>query len=142
MMERPFIGVIVLVMREGHFLAGKRIGGTAEGEYGVPGGHLEFGESFEECARREVDEETGMTIANPEVIGVSNVRHYDGIHYTMILMRADWASGEPALREPDRCEGWDWFDPEQLPEPFTIGSRDAVRALLGESSFFDEAGSR
>lgn len=136
--QRPFIGVVVLVMKEGRFLAGKRIGGAAEQEYGLPGGHLEFGESFEDCAYREVDEEAGLSIANPKVIGLSNVRQYEGIHYTMVLMRADWISGEAELREPDRCTGWEWFDPEHPPESFTISSRDAVRAFLGERQFFDE----
>jgi 8-oxo-dGTP diphosphatase len=54
----------VLVMRRGRVLLGRRRGSHGEGYYAAPGGHIEFGESFEQAARREVREETGLEIAD------------------------------------------------------------------------------
>lgn len=58
------VGVIVLVFKGGKVLFGKRKSKLSTDTYGAPGGHLEYMESFEDCARREVREETGMEIQN------------------------------------------------------------------------------
>jgi ADP-ribose pyrophosphatase YjhB (NUDIX family) len=51
---RPLVGLGVLVVRDGKVLVGQRRGSLGAGEYALPGGHLEHGEGFEECAAREV----------------------------------------------------------------------------------------
>lgn len=55
-LQRPLVGVGVLIFQQGsqRCLVGRRKGAHGGGEYALPGGHLEHGESFEECARREV----------------------------------------------------------------------------------------
>ena len=57
----PRIGVGCVVERNGLVLLGQRKGAHAEGFWAFPGGHLEFGETVEACARRELVEETGLT---------------------------------------------------------------------------------
>ena len=54
MEPRPLVGLGVLVFRGGKLLIGQRRGSLGAGEYALPGGHLEHGEEFEECAVREV----------------------------------------------------------------------------------------
>ncbi len=114
--ERPKVGVGVMIWKDGKVLMGKRIASHGAGEYAWPGGHLEFGETFEECARRETREETGIEITNVRFLRLVNFCGYDK-HYVDIGMVADWQSGEPVVCEPDKCESWGWYDPKNLPEP-------------------------
>jgi 8-oxo-dGTP diphosphatase len=62
--QRPKVGVGVMIFKDGKVLLGKRKSSHGDGEYAWPGGHMEYMESFEECAKRETMEETGMQIRN------------------------------------------------------------------------------
>lgn len=68
------VGTAVAIINEnGEFLLQKR----HDGQWGVPGGFLELGESTEDAGRREVFEETGLEIGNLELVGVfSGKEHY------------------------------------------------------------------
>lgn len=114
--QRPKVGVGVLVFKEGKILLGKRKNAHGAGDFAGPGGHLEFGESIEECAIRETAEEAGVEIQNLKIISFGNLLLWEDKHYIDIGVLADWKKGEPQLLEPDKCEGWDWYDPEHLPE--------------------------
>ncbi|MDO8663505.1 MAG: NUDIX domain-containing protein [Candidatus Wildermuthbacteria bacterium] len=117
--EKPYtkIGVGVMIFKEGKVLLGKRKGSYAYGEYASPGGHLEYLESFEDCARRETLEEAGIEIENIRFQFLANVNKYHPKHYVHVNLIADWKSGEPKTMEPDKCEGWAWYDLNNLPKP-------------------------
>jgi 8-oxo-dGTP diphosphatase len=116
-MERPKVGVGVLIVNGNRILLGKRRGAHGEGCWAPPGGHLEFGESWETCAQREVLEETGLTIAKPWFYGVTNdVFHESNKHYITIFMHAQYAGGTVQNCEPEKCEGWEWFVRDRLPD--------------------------
>lgn len=71
--KRPKVGVGVEILRGNQVLLGKRKGtGFADSFYSSPGGHLEWGESFEECAKREIFEETGLEVTNIRFICLTN----------------------------------------------------------------------
>ncbi len=134
---RPRVGVGIMVMKDGKILLGKRKGSHGEGEYAFPGGHLEYMESFEACAKREVKEETGVEIRNVRFLRLLNFKDYAPKHYVDIGLLADWKSGEPAVLEPEKCERWGWYDPKNLPKPLFASLPSYFEALKTDKNFFD-----
>lgn len=133
--ERPKVGIGVIVLKDGKVLLGKRIASHGAGTWQLPGGHLEYGESFEETACREVEEETGLTDIRIEgLISVYNERDY-GTHYVNLCVLTHWVSGEPYAREPEKCEEWRWTDPASLPEPMYVASKVAIGNWLSGSLY-------
>ena len=114
-LDRPLVGVGVMIIKDGKILLGKRKGGTGAGEWGFPGGHLENGETCEEALAREIEEEVGVTVKNIRFLFVANVQRYLPKHYIHMGFTAQWVAGEPELREPEKCEGWDWYPLDTLP---------------------------
>lgn len=116
--EMPRIGVGVIVMRSELLLLGKRRGSHGAGTWALPGGHLEFGESIEECAIREVREETGLELDEVTLGPYTNtVFAAEGKHYVTLFVLSRSAAGEPVVREPAKCAEWRWFGWYALPAP-------------------------
>lgn len=123
----PRIGVGVFVLRDGKFLMGLRHGSHGADTWSLPGGHLEWNESFEDCATREVAEETGLTIARIRHLAFTNDRfEKEQKHYVTLFVTADWSSGEPAIVEPDKCKEWRWVDAQTLPQPLFLPMQNLV----------------
>lgn len=111
----------VFVFKNGEFLMQQRHGAHGTGSWSVPGGHLEFGESFEDTARREVKEETGLDITNIRFGAVTNDRFLDeGKHYVTVWMLSDWLSGTESITEPDKCLRHEWRTFDDLPSPLFL----------------------
>jgi 8-oxo-dGTP diphosphatase len=109
------------VVRNGQFLMGRRRNAHGDGSWSVPGGHLEFGESWEQTAKREVLEETGLEIANVRFGAVTNDHFADeNKHYVTIWMMSDHLRGEPAIAEPDKYIEIGWYDFNALPSPLFL----------------------
>jgi 8-oxo-dGTP diphosphatase len=112
-MKGPMVGVGVFVIKGDEFLLGLRKGSHGAGEWALPGGHLEPGESFEDCCMREVSEETGLLIKNIKPLGFTNdIFEEEGLHYVTLFFSAHIDGGELVLMEPDKCEEWRWFKNE------------------------------
>jgi len=135
--NRPRVGVGVMVMKGGKVLLGERKGSHGEGEFAFPGGHLEYLESFEDCARREIKEETGIEIQNIKFLFLANVTKYAPKHYAHIGLTADYKSGEPEVLEPRKCESWDWYDFNKLPSPIFYMCELSFEAYKKGKNFFD-----
>ncbi|MCX5746789.1 MAG: NUDIX domain-containing protein [Proteobacteria bacterium] len=131
--ERPRVGIGVLVLKGRKLLLGKRRGSHGAGQYASPGGHLEHLERFADCATREVREETGLEIGPLRFLRVQNITQYAPRHYVDISFAADWVSGEPTVREPDKVESWGWFDLDALPWPLFGTLPSSIAALADDS---------
>lgn len=131
--KRVGVGVGVMMLRGGKILLGKRHSDPSkadselhgEGSWTMPGGKLEFGESFENGARREVKEETGMDLGETEVICVNNDRVEDA-HFITIGLLSDDFKGDLKVMEPDEITEWRWFDLGDLPAPLFFPSAKII----------------
>ncbi|KVI05323.1 nudix hydrolase 1-like [Cynara cardunculus var. scolymus] len=122
MSPAPVIGVAVFLLKGNTVLLGRRRTSIGHNTYALPGGHLEFGESFEECAAREVKEETGLDIKDIQLLTVTNNLFSEAakrVHVVAVIMRAFLSDPDqlPQNMEPDKCHGWDWYDWTNLPQP-------------------------
>ncbi|MCU0653690.1 MAG: NUDIX domain-containing protein [Candidatus Pacebacteria bacterium] len=130
------VGIGILIFKEGKVLLGKRLGNHAAGLYSGPGGHLEYMESFADCAQRETREETGIEIGNIKFLCLSNLKAYAPHHYVNIGLTADWKSGEPKNIEPDKCAGWNWYGLDEWPPPlFEVYNNYRIALRTGQNYF-------
>ena len=124
--DRPKVGVGVLIEKDGKVLLGRRLSSHGAGTWQIPGGHLEFGDSFEDTALREAAEETGLTdLELKGLLCVINDRVY-GKHFVTIGFLAAWKSGEPYAAEPEKSSDWQWFAPDELPEDIFLPSQGVI----------------
>lgn len=122
------VGLGVCVIRNGKVLFGKRKNSHGDGSWNFPGGHLDFGETWEQCAKRETLEETGIQIKNIRFGTATNdFFEKEGKHYVTIIMLADYDSGEVKIMEPDKCEEWDWFEWENPPTPLFVPQQNMIK---------------
>jgi ADP-ribose pyrophosphatase YjhB (NUDIX family) len=110
-------GVGVLVVQDGKVLLGRRLVAHGYGTWSLPGGKPEPGESPEQCALRELREETGLQGSGPRVVAET----VDGFAASRWVFRTRFvevdAAGEPQAREPGKTRAWSWFDWSRLPRP-------------------------
>jgi len=108
--QLPVVGVGAIVVNDGAVLLVKRGRPPHEGEWAIPGGRLQWGESLKQGAEREILEETGITIEAGEVI-----YHFEHIvpaegdgpefHYVVLDLEGHYISGEPLAADDaaDAC---------------------------------------
>lgn len=109
--DRPWVGVGVVVWRGDEVLLVRRGRPPRQGEWGIPGGAQELGETLFEAAVREVLEETGLTIRPSGVVTAVDgiVRDGEGrieYHYTLVEVAADWVAGEASARSDVDAVRW------------------------------------
>jgi len=120
--NRPKVGVGVYIIKDGKFLMGERLSSHGKNTWSPPGGHLEYGESWQECCVRETKEESNLDIENIRLLGVTNDIFDNGKHYITLHFVADWITGEPERAEPDKCLGWQWIDFSSLPDAIFLSN--------------------
>lgn len=112
--RRPGVGVGVVVWRDGKVLLTRRIHHGA-GEWATPGGYLDHGEDFVECAVRETREETGLEIVDVRFLAVANDRYPDGKHNVTVWFVAGAPPGDARVAAPGELDAVGWFSPDALP---------------------------
>jgi 8-oxo-dGTP diphosphatase len=109
--ERPVVGVLAVVVRDGRALVVRRSNPPLAGRWGFPGGVLELGETVVEGAMRELFEETGVVAEPAGTLTVldSIQREQDGrvrYHYALVAVRGIWQSGEGVAGDDADAVAW------------------------------------
>lgn len=126
------VGVGVWIFNPaGQVLLGKRKSKHGFDTWAPPGGHLEFGETPQHCAARELLEETGIIIPEHNFSALSWTndifpeKHYITLHY-----RANNIIAEPKIMEPDKCAQWAWFNLGKLPSPLFLAAGNLLKQKI------------
>lgn len=109
--SQPLIGVAVMVWHNQRVLLVQRSKEPLAGQWSVPGGAIELGETIEAAARREIREECSVEISQPRFVTAVDVIHRDQAdqvqyHYVLLEMQAEWLSGEPQAGDDALAIGW------------------------------------
>jgi mutator protein MutT len=113
--------------------------GFADGQYSLPAGHLDGGETVIAAARREAQEEVGVRL-EPQDIHYSSVMHrLDGDERVDFFLHVQNWEGEPVNAEPEKCDDIRWVNLDELPENTIPYIRRALKNHL-EGVKFDEFG--
>ncbi|KPJ55117.1 hypothetical protein AMJ47_01165 [Parcubacteria bacterium DG_72] len=141
----PRAGVGVILLKNSKVLLGKRHEDPekadsllhGEGTWTLPGGKLDFKENIEDCAAKEVLEETSIEIDknNIRIISVTNDIVEDA-HFVTIGFLCDKFVGEPEVMEPDEIVEWKWFDINDIPSPMYFPSEKAIKNFLNKENKF------
>jgi 8-oxo-dGTP diphosphatase len=108
---KPELAVSAAIFRDGKVLLVRRAGAPAKGLWTLPGGRVEVGETLVDAVRREVLEETGLTI---DVIGLAGYRESilpdavgdRGRHFVILPFAARWMAGDETLNDELDASRW------------------------------------
>ena len=112
--------------------------GFRDGEWSVPAGRLDIGESVRQTAARETAEEVGVLI-NIEDLGeplVMNHRDERGERLYFFFTCSTWR-GEPRNMEPKKCNAINWFDVKNLPPNTVDHVKDALTKIKNGAGYME-----
>ena len=114
--DRPLVGVGAVIVRDGRVVIVQRGHEPLKGQWSIPGGLLELGETLRQCAAREAREETGLEVEAGEVLEVFDSIHTDPqgraqYHYVLIDFLCRPLKGE--LRAGGDAEQAKWVTIEE-----------------------------
>ena len=125
-------------MRQDRVFLAKRWGAHGEDSWGSAGGHLEFGETLEDCARREAMEELGVSVGELRVLCLSNIVAYDR-HYVDVEFLGDIRDQEPVPTASDGSFGdYGWYPLSSPPQPLFEPMRLALQSLLSGQWYYPD----
>ncbi|MED5501825.1 MAG: NUDIX hydrolase [Pseudomonadota bacterium] len=125
----PIPAAIAAVIRDGNVLLVRRRNPPDANHWGFPGGKIDFGETIESAALRELHEETGVQANVVKTFTAVDVFDHDGAghiqqHFVLIAVLCQWISGEPVAGD-DALDAR-WFPIESLERQDLALSLDVV----------------
>jgi 8-oxo-dGTP diphosphatase len=129
--KQPLVGLGAIIIQSGRIVLIKRAKPPLLGEWSIPGGMLELGETVRQGVQREALEETGLVVQPTELLGVFDriVPDADGefsYHYVLVDFLCQVISGELCAGH-DACDA-NWFTPEQVRAlPLAADTAEVIR---------------
>jgi len=123
---------VILINKYNQVLIGKRKGSHGEGMFSIPGGHLEYMETYAECCKRELLEEIGVELdtTNLEPVGFSEDffgdKQYTTLYFALFV---NHEKINILNMEPDKCEGWEWVDIQAIPNEMFCDTYNQINKI-------------
>ena len=143
--QRPIPATIGVVFKNGCVLLVRRANPPDAGKWGFPGGKINWGETIETAAVREIFEETGVTAKATRVftaVDCFDVREDNRLeqHFILLAVLCEWVSGAPAGNDDALEAGWfseaEWAQASlalslNVPEVIGMARRIAAEEFAG-----------
>jgi 8-oxo-dGTP diphosphatase len=129
--DSPLVGVGAVIIEDGRVLLVKRGHPPLAGEWSIPGGVLELGETLREAALREAREETCLAVETADLLGVYDrvLRDDDGhtiYHFVLVDFLCRRVGGE--AQAADDADEVRWFTPAEARElPLAEDTAEVIR---------------
>ncbi len=135
-LSAPKAAVGAVVIEEGRILLVKRKYAPKKGNWAIPGGSVNLGESLQAAAEREIMEETGLIIKAKEPVYTFDLIERDSkgdviFHYVVVDLLAEYISGD--LYPADDVSDARWFTPDEIDR---LETSETTKTLLDKMGFF------
>ena len=116
----PGVGVGLAILNDGKLLLYKRMRAPEAGFWNIVGGKVDVLEPAEQAARREAEEESGLSIGKIDFVTLTEqIVAADQQHWVSLLYKTEDFTGEARLTEPDKLSDFGWFELDSLPRPLS-----------------------
>lgn len=124
------VGCGAVIMQNDKILLLKRVRAPEAEHWGIPGGKVDWLETLEQAATREIMEEVGLRLESLELlVNVNQIDADKGEHWVAPVYLVKSFTGQAVVQEPEKHSGMDWFALDQLPAPLTVATQVAVAAI-------------
>ena len=122
----PGLGCGLAILREGRILLYRRLRAPEAGAWNI----VDHMERTADSARREAEEESGLSIGSVEFLCISEqIIEAERQHWLSLIYVTEDFAGEPRVMEPEKLPEFGWFPLDTLPAPLSRFAADAVKAL-------------
>ncbi|MGO7541264.1 NUDIX hydrolase [Rhizobium beringeri] len=140
-MKRPVVGAMAVVVREDRLLLVRRRNEPDAGRWSFPAGKIEFGETIDTAAIRELAEETGVSATAGRIITAVDAIDYDDEgkvqhHFVVVALLCQWITGDPQANDDATDARWFMLaelDDLDLPAAFDL--KAIARSALNTAQY-------
>jgi 8-oxo-dGTP diphosphatase len=126
----PGLGCGLAILREGKLLLYRRRNAPEAGCWSIVGGKVDHMERAIDSARREAQEESGLTVGTLDLLCISEqIIEEERQHWLSLIYVTEDFAGDARVMEPEKLPEFGWFPLDALPTPLSRFAADAVKAL-------------